>query len=70
MGVADGTKALKSSTRVGKSLASIRDQHRNPVVGIDVSIFMMMALRTKGALEELNMEPKVPVTSQFAVMTL
>ena len=64
MGVVDGPKLLRPSTRRADSLRRIRwegQSNKNPIVGVDVSILIVSAIRTKGALEELNMEPRVPV---------
>ena len=71
MGVVDGPKLLRPSQKLTDSLKDIREtvyqtfpKHGpHPIVGIDVSIFIVGAIRTKGALQELFMEPKVPVMS-------
>ena len=71
MGVVDGPKLLRLSQKLTDSLKDIREtvyqrfpKHGpHPIVGIDVSIFIVGAIRTKGALQELFMEPKVPVMS-------
>jgi len=71
MGVVDGPKMLRPAHQLTDTLKDIREtvnerfpKHGpHPIVGIDVSIFIVPAIRTKGALQELFMEPKVPVMS-------
>ncbi len=70
MGVVDGPALLRPVHGFTDTLAKIwEDDERfpkngpDPIVGVDVSVFMVPASKTKGALQEMFMEPKVPVMS-------
>ena len=66
MGVDDLSPLLRPNKQYTTSLKEIRRKH--PVddekqlilVGIDVSIFIVRAIKTKDALDEMFLEPKVP----------
>ena len=69
MGVKDGALLLRPSSTYTHNLKNIREGLYNdfpkagphPKVGVDASIFIVAAISSKGALQELYMEPKVPV---------
>ena len=64
MGVNEGPQQLYSGKKFTHSLQSIcnsdtkfpnTDDDRNPLVGVDVSIFMVSAINTNDALQQSNM---------------